>query len=346
MRNTDSKPNSIEQPKLFHFLNENSIQLNGDSTLKELAEMNSQERGKHPVLDLLLTSFPEDLKLKTALELLKLIEGLKNDPGISKEDMEKIINPAPQYSSIQDALEGLANKETVPGALSLPDTLHRLNVHIEKGPEGGDNNNDPEEKYCYFFTDGTIKLRHEGDDKLMPSKIFLHNRQEDVKLPKVLVYCTGSGTGKTVELVGSSASRGMDLGIIFTVQDNTPANEVQDKNERNAASMMLLKEKMKEVLKRNPKLKTFIDLATDERPLKINIGLDEAFECPKLVRSIIAERQLAWETVVEALVDDTKDVKDNQTARIIVSFSVAGKGAHIGVVGSNSQNFETVKPSA
>jgi hypothetical protein len=249
-------------------------------------------------------------------------------------------------STIEDALEQLATKQVDENTVSTESEIFSVTAEV-KGKDG------IESRKCYYVTDGDISFRHQGSDERVPDKFFLCDRQESKLQNKVLVLFSASGSGKTVDLAGSGAARGMDLAIVVSMKDTTN-NRVPDKRERNKASMTLLKSKIFDVLQSTPSLANLVESAvTAERPLKINLAIDEASLCPKLVRSIIAVKEKASEAVREALAQylTSNNRGTSNTANIEVSFSVGGTGALAGVVdgaclGSDIPRFEAVQPSA
>ena len=69
----------------------------------------------------------------------------------------------------------------------------------------------------YFLTDGTVKFPHRGNNFQLPKKFFLQNRKDCGEL--VLVEYAASGSGKTVDLAGSSVSRGAHLTLLMSLKD-------------------------------------------------------------------------------------------------------------------------------
>ena len=72
---------------------------------------------------------------------------------------------------------------------------------------------------AYFLSTEAIKFRHEGELEKFPTRLFLGDLSEE--RDKVLIYYSSSGSGKTSELVGSSASRAAHLAIVISVVDPT-----------------------------------------------------------------------------------------------------------------------------
>jgi hypothetical protein len=181
---------------------------------------------------------------------------------------------------------------------------------------------------CYFISDGSIKFRHAGSDAKTPPVFLLENRQSQDSLDgKVLVEYSASGTGKTVDLAGSAASLGLDLTIIVSIQE-----------ERNTSSMALLTEKVKEVIEGTPTLKEICALATETVPLKIAFAIDESLVCENLIRSIIHSQADARAAVAAGL--------GLAPDRLVTRFLVGGTGAVTATIGSNTENYETLDPSA
>ena len=231
---------------------------------------------------------------------------------------------------------------------SIGDVLHRLSRDVS------DRLGDPSQIYhaatklvdkgleekngsCYFLTDGDIKFRHEGDDLKAPPKFFLIDRNTKRISDKVLVMFSASGSGKSVELAGSSVSRGADLTIMVTMKDTT-INNVKDKKEREKGSWTLLASKMSNVSNDAPVLREVLQLGRADRPLRLVVAIDEASTCTRLVQSIIVARRQAEKTVIGAL--------GARSGCTTVLFSVGGTGAASGSIGSNTKNFEVVQPAA
>lgn len=53
----------------------------------------------------------------------------------------------------------------------------------------------------------------------MPPRLYLKDLSGDEFNQKILVYYSSSGSGKTAELVGSSASRGAHFSFVLSVKD-------------------------------------------------------------------------------------------------------------------------------
>jgi hypothetical protein len=149
------------------------------------------------------------------------------------------------------------------------------------------------------------------------------------------VEYSASGTGKTVDLAGSSASLGAHLTIIVSVKE--PEGDYDTTDARNEASMVLLQNKCKKVLKYTPILGKLRKLATKEFPLKIVFAIDEGSSCKNLVRSIIDNQHNSKKAIAAGLLFDTDTLG--------VRFMVGGTGAATGTIGSNTPNFIAVNPT-
>ncbi|CAB9504085.1 expressed unknown protein [Seminavis robusta] len=71
----------------------------------------------------------------------------------------------------------------------------------------------------YLNSNNVVKFRHEGERDRTPPVLYLGDMKDD---DKTLVYYSSSGSGKTSDLVGSSASRDSDLAVILGVSDPEP----------------------------------------------------------------------------------------------------------------------------
>lgn len=92
--------------------------------------------------------------------------------------------------------------------------IQSMKVVLDKG-----NNADTEVTKAYFLSNEAIKFRHEGEIDSIPPELYLADVTNHGHT--ILVYYSASGSGKTSELVGSSASRGAHLAIVATVDDPT-----------------------------------------------------------------------------------------------------------------------------
>lgn len=166
----------------------------------------------------------------------------------------------------------------------------------------------------------------------------------------MLVEFAASGSGKSVDLAGSSVSRGAHLTIVMSLEDDKSnkefqfqasfgRNEALDRAEkRNSASFVLLDAYVRRIRRQNIHLANLCKMATVEARLCVVVAIDETSRCPLIVGSIISDVPAAETAVATALgVDEMA---------IAVMFSIIGTGAAKGCVGSNLENYETVEPSA
>ena len=72
------------------------------------------------------------------------------------------------------------------------------------------------------------------------------------------------------------------------------------------------------------------------------MAIDEASECPALVRTIIHNRDAAADSVTDMFKQNLGEV---DSKNIVVRFSVAGTGAFASTVGSKQENFKNLNPS-
>eukprot|EP00978_Attheya_sp_CCMP212_P042017 scaffold249035_cov57-Attheya_sp.AAC.1 len=200
----------------------------------------------------------------------------------------------------------------------------------------------------HFIRLDSIDFRHRGESNATPKNVVL--MKNDSIGDKVAVFHSGSGTGKSVELAGSSFVRSTDFTLLVELKDSVDFEKI-DKgssyvSDRNLKAWDQLKTQFKSYYLQDSKiLSAFRRICNADRDgahLRIGIGLDEASECPCLVRSIISDRNKAATTVAQTIAD----VCEIQADEIEVFFSVAGTGASGGTAGSLSENFASLKTSA
>jgi hypothetical protein len=177
---------------------------------------------------------------------------------------------------------------------------------------------------------------------------------------KVLLFYSASGSGKTVELVGSSVSRQADLTLVLTLTDDdvlekkhlaeldcdlgsregdtSNTNENETKNRlaaRRNVVFMIMSLAIKKLYSKNRESFDAVFAAAadvDKRALNLVVAIDEASACPRLIRSIIRNVTGAVEVVRQDLDE-----------RIDMQFSVAGTGTSASTAGSLPESFEALR---
>lgn len=145
--------------------------------------------------------------------------------GESQSKKSKNVEPD---ETIEAALDRLAVDPKEVNHISSRAAIRKVKTRMD-GREGS----------CYFVTDGSIKFRHQGSDRHTPDVFFLKSRRANSYLDKVVVQFSASGSGKTVDLAGSSVSRGAHLTIIVAFTDGAQ-DFGEDTGQRNEASLKLL----------------------------------------------------------------------------------------------------------
>jgi hypothetical protein len=93
--------------------------------------------------------------------------------------------------------------------------IKSMDIKLYSGREGAV----PVLRKAYYIATSGIKFRHEGETDGTPSRLYLADLTGDPYPDKTLVYYSSSGSGKTAELVGSSASRGAHFSFVMSIQD-------------------------------------------------------------------------------------------------------------------------------
>jgi hypothetical protein len=204
---------------------------------------------------------------------------------------------------------------------------------------------------AYYMTlEGSVNFRHEGLDTKQPTTILLREFPQVTYKQKVLLFYSASGSGKTVELVGSSVSRQADLTLVLKLTDDDglemrhleelesevgsregDTSNTTEKAARRNVAFMIMTLAINQLYSENRDSFDALFAAAadvDKRALKLVVAIDEASACPRLIRSII--RNVAG--AVEA-------VKQDLDARIDVQFSVAGTGTSASTAGSLPESF-------
>lgn len=250
------------------------------------------------------------------------------------------------------------------GSLSIEETLNRLSKTTEDQDEEEDGRgirtinavcNDKHVRAYYISGSGAVDFRHEGVIGRKPKQIYLEDFSNPTISELVHVFYSSSGSGKTVDLAGSAVTRKCHLAIVVTPTDEyyvEYSRKLEEEAEvssgddpklrRQNRSLWDFEDKIERVLDSNQKeFKQLLNAATDDHKLKLVVAIDEASQCPNLVRSIIHNPAEFKNRVVSILKYDAKDDAKN----VEVLFSVAGTGASASTVGSKPENFKNLRPS-
>ena len=219
------------------------------------------------------------------------------------------------------------------------------------------------EKRAYFIADDKLSFRHQGDKNKKPSRVFLRDLTRYSE--EILVYYAASGSGKTVELAGSSVTRQAHLTFVisdvkdpeaslFETQFLEQAKELlaqvqEDDRElqrlviRFAADAAVMPRLRELVEKARTQLQHLVDAArAHKEPLRIVVAVDEGSSCTRLVRGMLCFKELMTELVKDAFVD--ADLSGVDEIKLHVQTSFAGTGLASATMGSNSRNFMIVQP--
>mmetsp|Transcript_33237 Transcript_33237/g.80594 ORF Transcript_33237/g.80594 Transcript_33237/m.80594 type:complete len:865 (+) Transcript_33237:166-2760(+) len=220
-------------------------------------------------------------------------------------------------------------------------------------------NGNSDKIYAYYLpeTSSSVNFRHEGDMDKSPDILYLEDLSTQGN--QTLLYYSASGSGKTAEIAGSSASRDCHLTVVLKPRDGdgdcNPAIREENENTReeykdnpkkgrNIVEIANLLRSLKRTMyHESDVIEKIINAATDADKLKLVIAIDEASNCPNLLRSLISDRKEAVDGVVDAFSDycDTKLSCDS----ISVVFSVAGTGASAAIAGSDPKNYRVLQPT-
>ena len=119
--------------------------------------------------------------------------------------------------------------------------------------------------------------------------------------------------------------------------------EERRRRHRQAKSLPDLEMAVSEVLESNQEaFQKLVNAATEKDKFKLVVAIDEASECPELVRTIIHNRDAAADSVTDMFKQNLGEV---DSKNIVVRFSVAGTGAFASTVGSKQENFKNLNPS-
>ena len=234
-------------------------------------------------------------------------------------------------------------------------------------------------KAYYICHGSTIKFRHEGVEDKRPPVLCLRDLSD--KSGKVLVYYSSSGSGKTAELVGSSASRGSHLAIVMAVEDpdeeqynhmedfadynpvptdeltSPSSQEIGMKKPARDAAMhdrkidrlvadLAIGEKLKTLIaEKQQQLLPVVQAAVDSKqPLKLVLAIDEASACPRVIRGILRNPQYLKTVVEDAFTDVTSSKTFPSAFPFDLEISIAGTGVASSTIGSLPDNFTILKP--
>lgn len=207
------------------------------------------------------------------------------------------------------------------------------------------------EKRCYFLTSRRVLFRHQGDDRKMPPKVFVKDLSNAVKA-KVAVFHSASGTGKTVELASSAASRKADFTFVLQFSEDISAefkdinpNDGEQKAERNKAALEMIQDEIGKILEGNKQ--SFGDiLCAKQGDFRLVVAIDEASMCQLLTRALISDHDDYFHEEVANFILEKAHVPDEKKVFIDVTFSVGGTGACMKYIGSQGNRFSVVEPTA
>ena len=208
------------------------------------------------------------------------------------------------------------------------------------------------EKRCYFLTSRCVKFRHQGDPAKMPSKVFVEDLSEEEKTP--VVFHSASGTGKTVELASSVATRGTDFTLVLQFSDdidhrykNIDPTDGTLKSERNKAALALIQDEIKKILDGNETAVGDILLAKKGEEFLLTVAIDEASTCRLLTRAVISDHADFFnEEIANFILEKTAVPPGVSVPPIRVIFSIGGTGAYMKYIGSQANDFSIVEPTA
>lgn len=126
--------------------------------------------------------------------------------------------------------------------------------------------------------------------------IYLQDFSNETISNLVHVFYSSSGSGKTVELVGSAVTRNCHLAIVVSPCDGDykKGSERERRLRREHKRLPDLSFAMTRVIDDNKEaFESLLNTATEDDKLKLVVALDEASACPDLVRSIIHNREEA-----------------------------------------------------
>ena len=207
------------------------------------------------------------------------------------------------------------------------------------------------EKRCYFLTSARVLFRHQGDDDKMPSKVFVNDLSK-IGETKVVVFHSASGTGKTVELASSAATRGVDFTFVLQFSQDIKAEfkginpkDGQQKAERNQAALEMIQDGIEKILKGNEE--SFCDtLCAKKGDFRLAVAIDEAYVCQLLTRALISDHDDYFQSEVANFILEKARVPVEAKVFVHVTFSVGGTGACMKYIGSQAHKFKVVEPTA
>lgn len=205
------------------------------------------------------------------------------------------------------------------------------------------------EMRCYFLTSSRVNFRHKGSDRLKPARVFVRDLTEQET--KVLVFHSGSGTGKTVELASSAATREADFTLVLqfssdidAVFQNVKSTDGEKKVKRNMAALRKILDEIEHILKGNTE--AFHDmLLAKQGEFRLVVAIDEASSCRLLTRALISDHEDYFSSEVENFLLE-KLMPTGINVPMHVLFSVGGTGACMQYIGSQPTKFKVVEPTA
>ncbi|KAL3912012.1 MAG: hypothetical protein SGILL_007053, partial [Bacillariaceae sp.] len=218
----------------------------------------------------------------------------------------------------------------------------------------------------YLCFSKTVRCRHEGKQDKSPPFLCLEDMSD---IDEILVYYSSSGSGKTADLVGSSASRGSHLAIVLSVEDPTDAEyaALKQKAEREfswershvTADVLAADAQIFPLLKQllryeNDLIRKMVQAASNsEQPLKLVLAIDEGSSCPRVIRGILNAPEYIRDCVTKAIDTVFQDDPHNDSGGVSNSnfsldlkVSIGGTGVSVSstAIGSLPDNFAIGRP--
>lgn len=207
-------------------------------------------------------------------------------------------------------------------------------------------------KAYYLSVSDDVNFRHAGISGQSPPCLYLNDLTSYGD--NALVYYSSSGSGKTSELVGSSATRGAHLAIVMAAheQDYQHMDHNFDHNIEEAASLVItstLTELLSTRSARTSLLPVVQAALSAEKALKLVLSIDEASSCPKVIHGITRSPELVKSCVLQALDQGLNSDLRIQDLKLEVSVSIGGTGIASSTIGSTigslPANFTVLTPS-
>lgn len=219
---------------------------------------------------------------------------------------------------------------------------------------------------AYYVALSPVEFRHGGSVSrtVAPDQVFLLRPpvnmagkaiSDTTKLDSIVaVYYSSSGTGKTVDLAGASYIRSTQLSFFIRVDDGVLSEEkFKSSSLRNESAMDSLENQILALLKGRVRgIEDVLAGVLSGEVARLSVCLDEASDCPIIVRSIISDISSAERAVQSAIWKAAKQLGNEQEGleaasdRLKILFSVGGTGASGGSDGSIQDNYEHLKTSA